>query len=160
MNAPKYTMRLQMGRTIYENAAICLLQMAGRQQWCMLRGCEMRWTWFYLHFFRQHFFNASLVSSRHFLRRNMYKSISQCLYDHWLKSVCNFLHFFRFFLHIFDSSLYPAQQASVIFLQFLIIPASQMICQQVFTVSSKTANHLANTYALEYTSCIGFAAST
>ena len=25
-----------------------------------------------------------------------------------------------------------------------------MICQQVFTVSSKTANHLANTYALEY----------
>ena len=31
-----------------------------------------------------------------------------------------------------------------------IIPASQMICQQVFTISSKTANHLANTYALEY----------
>ena len=31
-----------------------------------------------------------------------------------------------------------------------IIPASQMICQQAFTVSGKTANHLANTYALEY----------
>ena len=26
----------------------------------------------------------------------------------------------------------------------------ELICQQVFTVSSKTANHLANTYALEY----------
>ena len=34
-----------------------------------------------------------------------------------------------------------------------IIPASQMICQQAFTVSSKTANHLANTYALEYNYC-------
>ena len=30
-----------------------------------------------------------------------------------------------------------------------------MICQQVFTVSSKTANHLANTYALEYISSCG-----
>ena len=27
-----------------------------------------------------------------------------------------------------------------------------MICQQVFTVSSKIASHLANTYALEYNS--------
>ena len=27
---------------------------------------------------------------------------------------------------------------------------SQMICQQAFTVSSRIANHLANTYALEY----------
>ena len=41
--------------------------------------------------------------------------------------------------------IYPPGNQGCVFM-----PASQMICQQVFTVSSKTANHLANTYALEY----------
>ena len=35
-------------------------------------------------------------------------------------------------------------------LRMKIIPLSQMIFQQAFNVSSKIANHLANTYALEY----------
>ena len=39
---------------------------------------------------------------------------------------------------------------NMISFNYTVIPASQMICQQVFTVSSKTANHLANTYPLEY----------
>ncbi len=34
--------------------------------------------------------------------------------------------------------------------EFTVIPVSQMICQQAFTVSRKIASHLANTYALEY----------
>ena len=34
--------------------------------------------------------------------------------------------------------------------EFTVIPVSQMICQQAFTVSSKIASHLANTYALEH----------
>ena len=42
------------------------------------------------------------------------------------------------------------EQARKLAAYWFIIPASQMICQQVFTISSKTANHLANTYALEY----------
>ena len=58
-----------------------------------------------------------------------------------------------------DQELYFPDQGCSIRLQeqarklagyWFIIPASQMICQQVFTISSKTANHLANTYALEY----------
>ncbi len=32
------------------------------------------------------------------------------------------------------------------------IPVSEMICQQVFTISKRSANHFANKYALEYKS--------
>ena len=33
---------------------------------------------------------------------------------------------------------------------FIVIPVSQMICKQVFSVFQTTANDLANVYALEY----------